>query len=368
MDDPMILDRAITDYDYQKIIDLLSDNKLSQDDFDYGLVNSCRTGSIELVKLFIQCGADINAFNGNAIVWACKYSHRDIIPILLEMGINISNNGYECIEISIKNNLNDIVYMLYEYASHDIRQSDLTKFLELSMTFNNSMLKYWIDNGADTNKAFSNYIASNTSYARNNQTIKYFMEYGTNVMVHVTQILEQAIVSGDYELIKLMLDNGGSLQSINKNYYRWLMYNSKKNKNAITLLLENGYIFDDYNLITALIHQDNAEIILLLMKYGLDISRFNENEIYQCINVGAYNCLKLFLENNVLISELNKNNIRIIDEDEKNFPIFDLLRKYGHEIDINEHNRRSIEKLFLENNTLIPELDKNNLRIIEEKN
>ncbi|AGD93071.1 putative ankyrin repeat protein [Megavirus lba] len=60
--------------------------------WDYALVCSSRNGHIEIVKYFVEKGANIYAHEENPLICACKYGYTDIILYLIEKGMSIDDN------------------------------------------------------------------------------------------------------------------------------------------------------------------------------------------------------------------------------------------------------------------------------------
>lgn len=50
------------------------------------LVEACRMGDLKIVRSLLAIGADPNHFQGNAIWWAVRYGHIQILLSLLETG------------------------------------------------------------------------------------------------------------------------------------------------------------------------------------------------------------------------------------------------------------------------------------------
>ena len=56
---------------------------------DKELVNKASVGDLTIVKYLIEDGADVNAMNGMALMYACNYNHLDVVKVLIEAGSDI---------------------------------------------------------------------------------------------------------------------------------------------------------------------------------------------------------------------------------------------------------------------------------------
>jgi len=93
-------------------------NNLSQEAKDKNLKMASIAGKLDVVKLLIEVGVDINAkdiYGDTALIYASAYNHKEIVEILIEVGA----------DISIKNN---IFFTALKYASKK-GHKDIVKLL-----------------------------------------------------------------------------------------------------------------------------------------------------------------------------------------------------------------------------------------------
>jgi len=100
-------------------------NKLTKEEKDKKLIEASYNGNIEIVKLLIETGADINAKNNygsTSLMYASKIGHKKIVLLLIEAGadINAKNNyGYTVLMFATANNYKDIVALLKKYGAKE---------------------------------------------------------------------------------------------------------------------------------------------------------------------------------------------------------------------------------------------------------
>ena len=93
-DDPVELSFILNRFG-DNILDVIPSDGLS-----YVLLDACKNGNIDLVKLLLAHGADVNAEDGNGdspLLWASSRGDTEIVKLLLVHGadVNIKNNNGE---------------------------------------------------------------------------------------------------------------------------------------------------------------------------------------------------------------------------------------------------------------------------------
>lgn len=66
---------------------------MTQNELNDGLIWASGNGYLELVRLLLERGADVHAYNDLALRWASRMGHLDIVKLLLERGANVHANG-----------------------------------------------------------------------------------------------------------------------------------------------------------------------------------------------------------------------------------------------------------------------------------
>jgi ankyrin repeat protein len=95
-------------------------SKLSQEEKNEKLFNAVEKDQLDIVKLIVKAGADINAknyANDTVLIWASAHDKLEVVKYLIKMGadINIKNKfGNTSLKYAIRNNKIEILTYLIE--------------------------------------------------------------------------------------------------------------------------------------------------------------------------------------------------------------------------------------------------------------
>ena len=73
------------------------------------LINTCRNGHLEIVKILVKIGAYIHTQKGEALINASEKVHLDIVQYLVENRADISSNEYASLKKAAINKHDEIV-------------------------------------------------------------------------------------------------------------------------------------------------------------------------------------------------------------------------------------------------------------------
>lgn len=186
-------------------------------------------GSLEIVKILIKQGADINGKdkNGNnALVYCSDYGYaKGIAKLLVDNGIEINHRN----------------------------KDGETALEKITNNYHFEMAKYLVENGADyksINKALVESCSRNSwKFTKSNQTkadefLNYLISYNADVNTKNSigvSALQNAVLMDKLETIKTLLCNGADINYKNDLGSTALMYACKKENLEITnLLIDNG--------------------------------------------------------------------------------------------------------------------------------
>jgi hypothetical protein len=118
---------------------------LSKYEKDGILARSCRRSNPCVTKMLLNCGIDINALNGKALLTACECENINIVELLLESGANPNlNNGQE-LYLSISSNNKTLAQLLFQYgADINLLNKYLLKTINIS-EFDQLILDHGLD-------------------------------------------------------------------------------------------------------------------------------------------------------------------------------------------------------------------------------
>lgn len=261
------------------------------------LIDAAKSGSSADIEAALADGADINAKDvGNgitALIWASQNGHIDVVKVLLDKGadINIKNsNGVTSLIMAIQNSSMDIVKLLLDKGAevNTVRPNDSVTPLIMALWKGNSdIIKLLLDKGADVNAKLPSigitaiFMATQNGYV---DVVKLLIEKGADVNVKEinsgTTPLMAATIHGQPEVAKLLLESGADVNAKTTTTGQTaLMIASQQGKTEIAkLLLEKSAdvnIKDDKNNGTALIWasaKGHTEIVKLLIEKGTDVN------------------------------------------------------------------------------------------------
>ena len=295
---------------------------ISEENKDKILISAIENNYIEIVKIFINKGIDVNKNLGShkydsygfLIAIASQYGHIEIVKLLINAGANILKYG----------NCGDNLPLL---AAVGYGQIELVKFL-----------------------------------------IKI---YNTGTIA----ALKLAASNGQLEIVKLLIkadDNSYNIalyNAIRENEIEIVDYIIKKgvDVNEIGYINKKDEIYEYYDLIEIAIDRDRLEISKLLINAGLDLNRDYKPPLINAVVQDRINLVKLFIEKgaNVHIKDDEGNSIISILTKSKHVDrnhiaeILEILIKEG--VNVNEKNKEGKTALMLLNRNIFIKASKGNM-------
>ena len=163
------------------------------------VVRACINGNLEIVRLLVRLGADINS-DGEPLRYAVSYGHLDIVDFLLKAGADIHIAEDSLMNTAGRFGNLEIMKLLLKYGADPKIDSNLT-LLQASTYGHDSVVKLLIEHGAD--------IHSNDDHALravvgrgNVELVRFLLENGANVHARNNQVLNLA--KGNTEMLELL--------------------------------------------------------------------------------------------------------------------------------------------------------------------
>ena len=204
-------------------------SKMEQKFKDNALRKYASEGGIDAVKLLLDEGADIHAYNEVALNAAIKANNLDMVKLLVDEGADVN-----------------------------IDVGGRTNFLASAVSINNpDIIEYLVDNGAIvTHKAIREAVRMNSIEGAidNFEIIEYLVDNSLNKQDAYDQILSLASYYANFDLMEYAIDNGALLNPVN-NY----PLKQAGNVDVIKFLEDNG----------ANIHFNNDELLTEVLPYDI---------------------------------------------------------------------------------------------------
>ena len=107
------------------------------------LKEASKTGSVEVVKALLKCGADVHADNDYALRWASDNDHYETVKILLENGADVHAENDESFRWATFNDHLETVKVLEDHIKGESIITSREEYENLLETVKN------IDNSND---------------------------------------------------------------------------------------------------------------------------------------------------------------------------------------------------------------------------
>lgn len=232
-------------------------------DNDYVLTHSIENNDIDLIKFILE-HYSYECFDLDKLLETASYDgHYDIIKFLLDNGAHVKTKAliYAC-----DRNCLEIVKLLLDNISEITQVDYIQAFIESCTYGYIDIVKYLLDNCESRNFNKKDIIQTEDNrplvfacqFGYISQ-VESFIKNGADVNARNGSALEHACHKGNYDIAKLLIDNGADVKNNNA-----LMHAYKNNyPHIIKLLLDNGsYIYKNNNVAINFSKENNSfEII-----------------------------------------------------------------------------------------------------------
>ncbi len=315
-----LIDKIIN-FDYE-LIKWCIEHKININYFNYqnhsALYYCLINNNFKLATYLIYHGADINLLFKQTDICSVIFNtfNYNILDYLLNNGISIYTYDNTCKNIfdySLLLNNDDIIS---KYIN-ELKTINKNELLEKNKLFNNyyNFIQILIKNGINFNNISNNKLLFDSIINKNIDNIQLYIKNGSNINFTYNNIscLMAAVAIDNYDIVKLLIDNGVYINYVNNRNENVLPYTIKNhNINIIQLLIDNNV---DYNY-----YYKNKHIIFYFIKY-IDIIKYFIEIIHIDINIldnhnnnllyYAYNIKDIELFNYLISNKIDINNINI---------------------------------------------------------
>jgi len=243
----------------------------------YKLGKAAKNGDINKVKYLIKKYANNKDYkNCKALYYACRSGNIEIAKLLLE---NISDidwyNKEYLVLVSCENNHIEMLKLLLECNF----PACVDSLINAVVDGDTEIVKILLKNGANPNSYYS-YIDKNEDL-----NDEYRLSYKVPPCVNNCALLH-ACEEGRTEIVELLIEYGADIN-----------FNTDKNKEIYHFEIE------ELTPIMKASHNDNNEIVLLLLNKGADIKNYGDKLLFNAVNNGSIEIIKILLERGVDIKK-----------------------------------------------------------------
>ena len=164
---------------YDREINYINLNEIINENFETPLFQALRTEDVDIVKLLVKNGADVNKENkdGNTpLIKACKKENKNIVKLLIEYGADVNKENKNIVKLLIeygadvnkenKDGNTPLIYSCNHYykdiaelliengadVNKENKDGDTPLIKACEKKYNGNIVKLLIENGADVNK------------------------------------------------------------------------------------------------------------------------------------------------------------------------------------------------------------------------
>lgn len=198
------------------------------DSLNNGLLSACQEGNLDLVKLFIEHGADVQTCDSELtftpLCWASRTGHYEIVKYLIEKGANVHlgriSEGTSPLYMACQEGHRDIVELLIEHGADILKPTNddgTTPIFIASQRRHKEVVELLIKKGADVNKARTSdtctplFIASQKGF----KEITYLLlQNNADPNIHMSNSNSPLIIAsykGHIEVVQLLVKYGAKI-------------------------------------------------------------------------------------------------------------------------------------------------------------
>ncbi|KAF5690237.1 ankyrin protein [Fusarium circinatum] len=179
-------------------------------------------------QLLLASGANVQASTGRTALQLAVDSDRlEIAKLLIEAGadINASRSRTTALESAVDNNNTRLAILLVEAGANVEASSVGTSVLQLAVSNKNvELVEYLINEGADINALGTKQNALQTAASLGNlELVKRLIDRGADVersVNHLVSALQYASITGNIEIAKYLVEHGASVNGEPSPYYK----------------------------------------------------------------------------------------------------------------------------------------------------
>lgn len=265
--------------------DIMNNNKFG----NTPLLRAIGGNRLELVKLLLEHGVDVNKDSGSgglsALSTAVRKNEPELVKLLLKYGANVGGEKDQPLFWALESKLFMIAEILIEHGA-DVNRFFVSNgvsssYLSYAIYSNQpEVVKFLLQHGVDDNLDYSSALVIKTALDGNLEMLKVLWEHISKDM-EVSKSLDQIHIM----VIEKMLQEGMDVDQINDNGETQLsIAASYGNKEAVEMLLKNGA---DVNKsikhgVTPLIiaaQKGNVEVAKLLLEFGADVNKAQDDGV-----------------------------------------------------------------------------------------
>jgi ankyrin repeat protein len=192
---------VVSIHTHSEIVDIII-----KDGIDKAFQNASENGYLDIVKILIKYGADVQAYNNYAVIWASINYHLDVVEYLIDHGADIHTG-------------NDFLLRNAAFYGHL------------------DVVKYLIAHGADIH-AQDDHALRLASQHCHLPVVEYLLSHGANVHGYNDRALSLASENGHLAIVECLIKHGVDIHA--NNDWALRLSSEKYHLDIIKCLIKNG--------------------------------------------------------------------------------------------------------------------------------
>ena len=263
------------------------------------LMEASESGSINIVKLLIEYGAD---GLGWALVLAILNKHNGIIELLLEHGAQVDDKNWDLffnhspLVAAVKKGDADVVKLLIEHGAKQEIDQAITNAI-IIVNKNAEIIKILSEQGAQVDEMDKFYPPLVKAVEKGDaDAVKLLLEHGAKQ--GIDWAMTSAILSKNVEIIKMLSERGAQVGEDEFDLPPLLVAVETEDADIVKWLLEHGAKQGIDLAMTDAILSKNAEIIKMLSERGAQVDEdwSDPPSLVEAVETGDADIVKLLLE------------------------------------------------------------------------
>ena len=296
---------------------------IPKEDLNKSFQSACLYKNIDIIKLLLKHGSvDVDADNGNAIRWAVRDGHTEVVKLLIDAGADakkindidfrwMRHKGYaDTIEL-LRSRMDESFYPTLEAAGDVLRPrsqdqviGDLAKLdqkeqdralVKASRMGQAELVKFILDAGANVHAGDDEALRGASANGRT-EVVKLLLDRGADVHAGGDYALQWASANGRTEVVKLLLDAGADVHAKDGEALRLASKNG--HTEVVKLLLDKGanvHANDDYALRLAS-YNGHTKVVKFLLDKGADVHAGDDYALRWASANGRIEMVRLLLD------------------------------------------------------------------------
>lgn len=330
---------------------LLNRTKVRWGELDILLLEASERGFLQMVRILVEYGASVSAYENAAVVIACKNNNSELLLLLKRLGVDIHTRNEMPFWEAVHGGFVEIAHILLENHG-DLNAKTFDRFLKEAVNENHSdIIRLFAEHGADIRYDDDRYLKT-ASANGNTSTVRTLLNLGAEIHTKNDYPLRIAAYHGHTETIELLLEYEAEIHA--KNDSAMKLAAAKGHIDVVYLLNANGADVrseKNFALRTARRHR-HEKIVLILSLYAAETKSINQ-EIYDAVCKGDIGKVRRLLDSECLdlrsFSEHIYGKLLLIAVANRDVSILKCLINNFHFFSIEEKVPMNVDvcKLFL---------------------